>query len=320
MAEIKKTIALFKLMERFLVQNEISNDDAVLLDEFECSYRTLERYLLDIEALYDHVITIKQGRKKVWKLVSVSDVFEEFIKNSDDISNLFLMAREYDPDIFDGLEQSTLDKVSKGDENVFLFRNSMMEEIQSDGAKAIFNDLKTAIREHQYRDIHYRNVEENIDEDIKPLRLLFMENNWYLAFINNEKKFKLRRLSFMEKVKKRASQGSFQTKDTKSYLEFLKTMQNPFTLYEKELKIATIKTSPVVAKYFQKDMKKFLSSQVFVEVCEDGGVRFKLTYTQELEILPFIQKWMPDLVIEEPKELKEAYTKKLKNILEKHSN
>lgn len=320
MANNTKSQHLFKLMERFLVQNEIANDDAILLGKFGCSYRTLERYLMDIEALYGHIITIKQGRKKVWKLVSVSDVFEEFIKNSDDISNLFLMAREYDPDIFDGLEQSTLDKVSKSDENVFLFRNSMMEEIQSDRAKVIFNDLKVAIKNHEYRDIHNKNNADEKDEDIKPIRLLFMENNWYLAFLDSQKQFKLRRLSYMKEVKKRFSQGSFQTKETKPYLEFLKTIQNPLTLHGKEVKTATLKASSGVAKYFQADMKKFLSSQTFLENNKEGETLFTVTYTQELEVLPFIQKWLPDLVIVEPKELRDAYTEKLKTILEKHSN
>ena len=49
MALDKKTKALFKLMERFLTQKEIRNDDAYLLDEFGCSYRTLERHLKEIE-------------------------------------------------------------------------------------------------------------------------------------------------------------------------------------------------------------------------------------------------------------------------------
>jgi predicted DNA-binding transcriptional regulator YafY len=37
-----------------------------------------------------------------------------------------------------------------------------------------------------------------------------------------------------------------------------------------------------------------------------------------IEILPFIQKWMPDLVIVEPQELKDAYVKKLNQALQNH--
>ena len=51
MALDKKVIAIFKVMERFLYQKEIANDDAYLLSELDCSYRTLERYLKDIAML-----------------------------------------------------------------------------------------------------------------------------------------------------------------------------------------------------------------------------------------------------------------------------
>ena len=45
-------------------------------------------------------------------------------------------------------------------------------------------------------------------------------------------------------------------------------------------------------------MKKFLQSQKFIEELEDGSVIFSLEYTQPLEILPFIQQWMPYMIIE----------------------
>ena len=63
-------------------------------------------------------------------------------------------------------------------------------------------------------------------------------------------------------------------------------------------------------------MKKFLSSQKFQEELEDGSVLFRVEYTQSLEILPLIQKWMPNLIIVEPQELKEEYKQILMESLE----
>jgi len=37
-------------------------------------------------------------------------------------------------------------------------------------------------------------------------------------------------------------------------------------------------------------------------------------------VLPFIQRWLPDLVILEPKELKEHYAKKLSAALHTNAN
>jgi len=319
MALDKKTKALFKLMERFLIQKEISNNDAYLLDAFACSYRTLERYLNEIEESYDHIISIKKGHRKVWKLVSVSDIFEEFIKNSEDLSQLFLMAQEFDPEILKELERGTLSKVAKNDENLFLFKNSIMEEIQSDEAKELFKTLKRAIKNHEYRDIVYHYDKESIYKNEKCLKLIFIDNNWYLVVIDGEGVLRFRRLSFIFAVKY-SNKSSFQTKEIEPYLEFLKNVQNAMTLYGVEKQVATIKATPTIAKYFDEGMKKFLPSQTFKSKEEDGSVVFTLEYTQPLEVLPFVQKWLPDLIIVESLELKEAYRKKLLSALEQHED
>ena len=90
------------------------------------------------------------------------------------------------------------------------------------------------------------------------------------------------------------------------------------TLYGSEKKVATIKATPAIAKYFDNGMKRFLPSQTFVSKEPDASVIFTLEYTQELEVLPFIQKWLPELVILEPLELRDAYVKKLNLTLENH--
>lgn len=317
MAINKKPIALFKLMERFLVQKEISSYDEDIIDEFACDQKTLERHLKDIESIYAHIIVIKRGRQKVWKLVSVSDIFNAFIQNSEEISQLFLMAQEFDPEILKELEKGTLSKIAKNDENVYLFKNSIMEEIQSQETKVLFRNLKQAIKNNEYRDMVYAYGDSKAYKNIKCLKLVFMENNWYLVFINEEKKLEFARLSFIEKVTY-AAKNSYQRKDIEPYLDFLKNIQNAMTLYGVKPKEAIIKATPHIAKYFEEHMKKFLPSQTFREKLEDGSVLFSVRYTQELEVLPFIQKWLPDLIIMEPKELQEAYKNKLESSLKNY--
>jgi len=298
-------------MERFLTQKEISSYDQVLLDEFGCDKKTLERYLNDIELNYAHIVTIKKSRKKFWKLIRVADIFEEFVSNSYDLTNLFDLAKNFDPEIFKELEKGTLSKVANNNGSVFLFKNSIMEELQSSHAKTIFKSLKEAIKNHEYRDIVYSYDKELTHKNEKCLKLVFMDNNWYLAVLSEEKKFSFRRLSFIVSVSY-ASKNSYQKREIEPYLKFLEGVQNAMSLYHLKPKIATIKATPTIAKYFEKDMKKFLPSQTFKSKERDGSVIFTLNYTQSLEILPFIQKWLPDLVIVEPQELREVYLEKLK--------
>ena len=314
MSLTKKTKAIFTLMELFLTKEEISPYDENLLHEFGCNRKTLERYLMEIEEQYGHIVTIKKARKKVWRLVSVSDIFMEFIKNSDDITGLFLMAQEFDPYIFKEIEKGTLSKISKNDEDVFLFKNSIMEELNSDHSKKIFKNLKQAIKRHEYRDIVYHYDEVVVYKNVKCLKLVFMNNNWYLAWINEEKMLKFSRLSFISEVHY-GSKNTFSYNDVEPYLEFFKRLQNAMTLYGVEPKVATLKARPKISKYFGAEMKKYFPSQKFVETLDDGSVLFTVEYTQELEILPFVQRWLPDIVVVEPKELQDVFKKKLQEAL-----
>jgi len=315
MSTTKKTKALYRLMELFLSQKEISPYDENLLYEFGCNRKTLERYLGEIEEQYGHIVTIKKARKKVWRMVSASDVFMEFIKNSDDITGLFLMAQEFDPYIFKEIEKGTLSKISKNDEDVFLFKNSIMEELNSEESKKIFKNLKQAIKRREYRDIVYYYDELVVYKGVKCLKLVFMNNNWYLAVIDQDRLLKFLRLSFIREVHY-ASKNSFSHSDVEPYMEFFKRLQNAMTLYGVEPKVATLKARPKIAKYFKADMKKYFPSQRFVEKLDDGSVLFTVEYTQELEILPFVQRWLPDIVVVEPQELRDAFRKKLQDALE----
>ena len=317
MAINKKVNAIFRLMEIFLERKEISIYDADVLEEFNCSTKTLERYLKDIETSYAHIITIKKGRPKFWKLVRVSDIFEEFVKNSYDLTNLFDLAQNFDPEIFKELEKGTLSKIAKNNESVFLFKNSIMEEIKSEKTKKIFQTLKEAIRNHEYRDITYDYDEVVVHKNVKCIKLLFLGNNWYLMAVDELGKLLFRRLNFIEEVRY-SVKNSFRKSEVKEYLDFLKTVQNPMTLYGVTPKKATIKATPMVAKYFEKGMKPLLSSQKFKRKLDDGSIIFTLDYTQELEILPFVQKWLPYLTILEPKELKDIYIRKVEEALKNH--
>jgi len=313
----KKTNALFRLMELFLEKKEITPYNKPILEEFGCDKKTLERYLKDIESLYSHIVTIKQSRKKVWKLVRVSDIFEEFINNSHDLINLFDLAKNFDPEIFKELEKGTLSKIAKNSESVFLFKNSIMEELQSQEKKEIFKTLKVAIKNHEYRDIHYNYNGKKIYRDEKCIKLVFMDNNWYLVVADEQNSLRFRRLSFIDKISY-SSKNSYHKKDIELHLEFLTNIQNAMTLYGVKPKIATIRATPTIAKYFEKDMKRFLPSQTFQSKESDGSILFTLTYTQELEILPLVQKWLPDLIIEEPEELRVAYRGKLEEAIGNH--
>jgi predicted DNA-binding transcriptional regulator YafY len=306
MAQDTKIKAIFKLMEMFIEQKTISKDDPYILESMGCSSRTIQRYLNEISTIYNHIITIKQNGKNSWHLVGVSDIFEEFIKNDFEISYLFELAREFDPDIFKELEKGTLSDLAK-DENIFLFKNYIMEELKTPKSQQIFRNLKSAIRNREYRDIIYSYKDTKHYKDVKCLKYIFIDNNWYLASVIDGE-FRLLRISFIDEVKY-SKRDTFNFKGLEVYIDFCKTLQNSMSLYGATPKIATIEASKRVAIYFDKEMKKFLSSQKFIEKTNDGKVIFTLEYTQSLEILPFIKRWLPELKILSPKSLNDELIK-----------
>lgn len=313
----KKIIAIFKLIEYFLEGREINKYDPILLDEFQCSYKTLERYLNDLEQNYSNIITIKRTNKNYYKLVRVSNIITEFLKLKNSNTSIIFEWLKDDYATLKELEDETkraLEKISKSQREIFIFKNYPFEEFNSPKHQAIFNDLKEAVKKSEYRDMVFIYDGEKNYKDAKCLKLIFVDNNWYVAIENEDDKLEFLRISFVQSVKK-TRDFSFQKSVYVKYTDFFKTFQNSLTLYGVQRQKALLVASPQIAKYFEKDMKKFFNSQEFIEKKSDGSILFSLLYTQPLEILPFIKKWLPDIKIVSPQSLKVRFQEDLKKAL-----
>jgi predicted DNA-binding transcriptional regulator YafY len=313
----KKVIAIYKLMEYLLDGREINKYDPILLEEFGCSYKTLERYLKDIEQNYHHIIKIKKSSKNYYKLIKASNVITEFLRLQDsNISGVFEWLKE-ESIYFKDLETETkvaLEKISSLQKDTFLFRDYPFEEFKNPKTKEVFDELKTAVKNNEYRDIEflYDNTISYIDA--KCLKLIFVNHNWYLAIEDKNSNFSFLRISFIQNIRK-TREYYFQKNINQKYIDFLKNFQNAMTLYGVEKQTARLNASARVAKYFRQDMKKFFSSQKYINENLDGSIEFTLEFTQSLEILPFIKKWLPDIKILSPKSLKDEFEKDMKKAL-----
>ncbi len=273
------------------------------------SVKQTERDIENLELEFNNIIDVKIGRKKGYKLIDNFDIFIEAFNNNEDLEELFYIAQKSNPELFEKLDF----QMSK-DSNIFIFKNPIFEKIKDND---IFKELKKAIKSNEYRNII---MEDKELKDIKPIKLIFTDNNWYLAYIDIDDILRLARVSFIKNISY-SKKNSYQNGSIEKYLKALKNnFQNSMTLFDKKPQTATIKATPAIAKYFKKDMKKFFSSQKFTKEEVDGSVIFSVEYTQELEVLPFIQKWMPDLIIVEPKELIDAYIEKLQSGINNHKD
>ena len=286
--------------------NILDSYDEDLRAEFGLSRKQIERLLDEVAEELDTIVPIKVGRKKAYKLIKPVDLFVESFSKSEELGALFHMAHDADPEVFDELAQYT-----NQNPNTFQFMNTPFEDTKTLESKETFKRLKSAVDRREYRKIKFRG-DTSPQDNLKCLKLIFMENNWYLAYVGTENKVRFARINFIEKVEYASNVGAFQPSTVKKQMAFLKNIQNSWSLYGREKKIAKLKVDSLKARYFEEGMKLFMSSQKFVSKEEDGSIIFTLEYTQPMEVLPFIQGWLPSISILEPVELREIYVKRLK--------
>ena len=281
-------------------------DIAPMLDKSE---KQAGRYLDEMTNQFKNIIQTKQGKRKAYKLIDNFDIFIDIFKQLEKIEEIeeaLYITKESNPELFKRLNYSL------NSDDIFMFRGAIFESVKD---KKLFNHLKTAIKYNEYIKIRFRRDDVSKKDkfiEVKPIKLVFIDNNWYLAYVEDEKLY-LGRVNFIEEIE--VSNRSYQKSSIKEQLYLLENrLQNSMTDFNKPLKTATIKASKNVSRYFKKEMKKFFPSQTFIEE-KDGEVIFSIEYTQSLEILPFIQKWLPDLEILSPKELKEEFLSKIEKVI-----
>lgn len=314
MIDTKLKKILFILEEFHKRQDHVLDAyDEELSREFKRSPKSIGKLLEEIEREVDNVEEIKVGKKKAWKLMKPMDLFVETFKNSHEIHCLMHMAHDADPEIFKELE-----KYTNENEHMYQFKNTPFEDMQTLEDKETFKRLRTAVEHREYRKIKFKGNSDPQD-NLKCLKLIFMDSNWYIAYVNRENELRFGRINFIERVEYATNIGSFQPSTVKKQMNFLKNIQNSMTLYDKPKTIAKIKARPFIARYFDEGMKPFLSSQKFEKKLDDGSIIFTAEYTQPMEILPLIQGWLPNLIILEPKELKDKYLERLNYTINNHN-
>lgn len=314
MKETKLQRTLFILEELHnRLGNTLDSYDETLQEEFSLSPKQIGRLLEEIANELDNVEMVKVGKKKAYKLIKPLDLFVETFEHSNEISWLFNMAHDADPEIFKALE-----KYTNTNKHVYQFKNTPFEDTKTLEVKETFKRLKVAVEHREYRKIKFKGIGE-VQDNLKCLKLIFMDNNWYIAYVNGANELRFGRINFIERVEYATNIGSFQPSSVEKQMKFLENIQNSMTLYDKPKKIAKIKAKPLVAKYFDEGMKPFLSSQRFQQKLDDGSIIFTVEYTQPMEILPLIQGWLPNLIILEPAELKEKYLERLNCTINNHN-
>jgi len=277
--------------------------DEALQKRFGVNPRRIQDYFIEFMNEFHSIVEVEKRRRKTYKLIEPMDLIVNTFEHYEDISWLWEMAKESDPKIFKELE-----KYTKKSEDIFLFKSNPFEDTKEFESIETFRHLKSAVKNREYRKITFKG---GVQDNLKCLKLIYMENNWYIAYVNEQNRVLFGRISFIKKVEYASKMRTFQPSSVKKQLEFLKTIQNAMTLYGKPKHKALLMVKPKKAKYFDEGMKLRLSSQKIEKRLEDGSIILSVEYTQPNEVLPLVQGWLPYIVILEPQSLKDEYIKRL---------
>ncbi len=257
-----------------------------------------------------------KGEKGCYKAIT-KDVFNNFM----DKDTIALMVQTFNiaqrNNVLEGLNISEDDKriinaKIKKSKECYAFITKPYETKKGD--VKLLKELERAIDWKRYTTITQREGDSSKDYEVKPYKIVFMNENFYLACenLNEEYPFSIFRLTNIFKVKLHTKTFHINP-DIES---FIKNMQTPFPKYTPEFRKHLIEVRVEVpsdkARFFK--AKKHLASQKEEEI-PDGTLILTFKVTQELEVEELIKKWIPHIKVVSPLSLKQKIEEDLKQYL-----
>lgn len=287
---------------------------------FGKSEKTIRRDLDVIKEYFEdsfELIRAGKGEKGCYKAIT-KDVFNNFM-NKDALALMvqtFNIAQRNNAlesiNISDSDKRILEAKIKKSQE-CYEFITKPYETKKSD--EVLLKEIERAIIGKRYTTIIQKENGGLKAYDVKPYKIVFMNENFYLACenISEEYPFSIFRLANIQSVQLNSKTFHINY-DIES---FIKHMQTPFSTYTPNFKQHLIEVKVEVpsdkARFFK--AKKHLASQEEEEQ-EDGSLILTFKVTQVMEMEELIKKWIPHMKVVSPLSLKQKIEDDLKQYLE----
>jgi len=271
-----------------------------LADEFGVSTRTIQR---DFNEKLVSSYPIYQENKK-WKM---QDGFKiEKIRDIDDkiVLNIIEKITDGIGGNFASRSKKLLSKIKNEEQNP-IYTKLNIEDI-SDKISDV-SLIEIAIKEKKEITCNYQlQNQDTYNTTLQPLKIVNYEGFWYLVALNNDevKKYYLKELSTIKKTDVKFNV------DNKIDELLQNSISIWFNQYEEPFEVK-LYANKWASKYFK---RRPLPTQSMLSLNEDGSMEFVVKITHEMEILPIVKYWVPNLYIIEPIWLKNI----MKSDLEKY--
>ena len=281
------------------------------------SEKTIRRDLDAIKKFFPHSFERIQGKKGCYKAIT-KNIFNQLI----DKERLALLVQTFNiaqqNNFLDTLNIKAEDKkiiahkIEKSKE-CYHFISKPFETKKGD--TLLLKEIEKAIIWRRYSTLFHRERGEIKEYQIKPYKIIFINEIFYLATENLEGEFpfSLFRVSNIQEIQHQSK--TFQINP--DIADFIQYMQTPFSLYKTDFRKYLITVKLVVSKekarFFK--VKKFLPSQKVEEERDDGSLIISFLVTKEMEVEEMIKKWIPHLNVISPLSLKEKIEEDLRGYL-----
>lgn len=296
-----------KIFEILELLQELSTGKEIVLAEYavqkELSVRTVRRYFEDIRSFFgqDSIIQTARGSYTSINKEFFTNALLPSVEDKIEIEHLIDLMHIINPGFTNELpsmHRKVDNKIQKELTQVFLIKGSPSETLPS---QETFDTLKKAIKGRRYCDIVYEN---ELLSDVKPLKIIYCKGNWSLAILHEHEPknsgFRYIRVGFIDSIILQAK-----TFNKDAYAEnFVCNAQSFFESYKVPSYEATVAVAPHVEKFFRQ--KSFSRTQKILETLPNGWVKISYQITSNNFLLMLARRWLPDMIILEPKEARDA--------------
>lgn len=286
-------------------------------DKPRLNYKTVRRDFEAIKNVFNE-IEIKRTESGCYQAINTNlldDLLDERKRNV--LKIIYAMLDKNSQKFNDNSKKTAISQMLNESFGVYDFITS---PIETELDKNVIKTLEDAIRYRKKLAIEYtptNKTDRKKFKEVKPYKILLINENLYLANTNNEYDFSLFRIAGitnLEVVKGETFNHDYNIDD------FIKSIQTPFAVFSHKWKTSLVEVRLEISpkKAFLFERKNFFQSQKIIERKPDGAIIVSYHFSDLKEIEFFIMEFLGYIKILAPMELKQKIIKKIeegKNLL-----
>lgn len=221
------------------------------------------------------------------------------------LKNILQLSEQSSLSLGQDIDKETRLSILKQDEvqNIYKFNHKPYEDIYTQKEK--FKTLEHAVKYRKEIKIIYNNGKKVKTFVVSPHKIVFINENFYLASARKEYDYILSRIALIENLAFTGRQFQY----NHNLLNFIDQIQTPWATYSQNWQSSMIEVilqiPEKLARYFK--LKKFLPSQEIIAEDKNGNITLRYMVTSLFEVDALIKQWIPFVKVIAPSDLRETF-------------